>query len=887
MPRILLSHSSSEQQQQRRNKSFPCWAHNFQRDEDLQQQQETDQQQTPSFDDYIRSDNNDFVEPLSSISTRQYHRHNQRRREWTTTEQSSSSPQYYKDRYQRSSYHQPWSIILPSMTNTSSSSDSSQGDVREHGMPPPEATQPSYLQAPPTFAGYENPSSPPPPPPNTAPTSRPPPRTYNVESTADGDVVVVEPSFDEGEDPAAATTSNTNTNMTTYTTGSVNWQSRSPMGDEKSRSPGKRTSPAKGHRSRHSRNLSAHFFDATKITAEDYQEAPDQPRYSTKGGIKHDVSPAVGQKHRRMFSGDVSNPPLAHRRINSIGNAAAVERRYPQPRGKRHQRENSAGLDILSAAAGVSNDELAAAAGAKPSPTSSPWEPPSQPPTNTSLPGGAGQPPSEYAQPQYCAPTSTATNTTTTNTMGPPPVPTSTGSESMKPPPPVRAAYAPPPVHGHHPPPPPPPPHVQHYVHHSSLPHPTVPYHHPPYPPPTYYAPPPPPPGSAVRPMRYPVQYAHPPPPPQVVYKGPPPVTHSYAPPPPPPQVEDPAETGDRQPSPSSGVAGDEKIESDEQLFANKTQQQGVQTFVTAISVSDGTRTLQPSNAANEPPPLAPASSSQYHHRKLSSFSSMAGLMGSSIFSPNNPPAESGEGEHPLKGHHRVTSSTVSFLNGLDVLEGSDVNFLRNLHASTPSYGGGPLTSTPSHMNYSEPGPETTSTQPVKLAAGGTSKRVRRKCTVEGCPNRVVQGGRCISHGAKRKTCKHPGCTKNVKKAGLCSTHGPARKRCEAEGCTKVAVQGGKCIAHGAKKKLCSVENCKKQAILSGMCKKHHDKSNGISGSGGRSKATTVSDPATEASTTNDKGVHKPSHTRGLSIFQDLTADAVSDLLADEDDVYM
>ena len=99
----------------------------------------------------------------------------------------------------------------------------------------------------------------------------------------------------------------------------------------------------------------------------------------------------------------------------------------------------------------------------------------------------------------------------------------------------------------------------------------------------------------------------------------------------------------------------------------------------------------------------------------------------------------------------------------------------------------------------------------------------RRKCAVDNCPNRVVQGGLCISHGARRKTCNFPGCTKNVKKQGKCSTHGPERKRCEIEGCTKVAVQGGKCISHGAKKKCCAVEGCVKQSIIRGMCKKHHD----------------------------------------------------------------
>lgn len=101
--------------------------------------------------------------------------------------------------------------------------------------------------------------------------------------------------------------------------------------------------------------------------------------------------------------------------------------------------------------------------------------------------------------------------------------------------------------------------------------------------------------------------------------------------------------------------------------------------------------------------------------------------------------------------------------------------------------------------------------------------RHRRKCAVAECQNRVVQGGLCISHGAKRKTCNFPGCTKNVKKQGKCSAHGPERKRCEAEGCTKVAVQGGRCISHGAKKKGCCIEGCTKQSIIQGMCKKHHD----------------------------------------------------------------
>ena len=145
-------------------------------------------------------------------------------------------------------------------------------------------------------------------------------------------------------------------------------------------------------------------------------------------------------------------------------------------------------------------------------------------------------------------------------------------------------------------------------------------------------------------------------------------------------------------------------------------------------------------------------------------------------------------------------------------------------NATPPSSGAGSQTAT-----YSE---HPTKSQPKQRSSTST----RRKCNVDGCPNRVVQGGLCISHGAKRKTCSHPGCTKNVKKAGLCSTHGPARKRCEFDGCTKAAVRGGRCIAHGANKKICSVEKCTKQATLyayhhnscnqlslGGFCKKHHD----------------------------------------------------------------
>mmetsp|Transcript_10786 Transcript_10786/g.20176 ORF Transcript_10786/g.20176 Transcript_10786/m.20176 type:complete len:803 (+) Transcript_10786:398-2806(+) len=159
---------------------------------------------------------------------------------------------------------------------------------------------------------------------------------------------------------------------------------------------------------------------------------------------------------------------------------------------------------------------------------------------------------------------------------------------------------------------------------------------------------------------------------------------------------------------------------------------------------------------------------------------------------------------------------------------------------------------------------ESSDSKPIgRQITGKVSKRARRKCSVENCQNRVVQGGLCIAHGAKRKLCGHPGCNKHVKKAGMCSAHGPPRKLCEYEGCNKVAVQGGRCISHGAKKKLCSVEDCKKQAILGGMCKKHHDEESG------RGHMFCQSVYTDEPCGESPEPRNIPTHTRGLSIFTD------------------
>jgi len=65
--------------------------------------------------------------------------------------------------------------------------------------------------------------------------------------------------------------------------------------------------------------------------------------------------------------------------------------------------------------------------------------------------------------------------------------------------------------------------------------------------------------------------------------------------------------------------------------------------------------------------------------------------------------------------------------------------------------------------------PPTTICPPALTAAEAAAAAAK----APSCLNRVVQGGLCIAHGAKRKTCSHPGCTKNVKKASKCSQHGP------------------------------------------------------------------------------------------------------------------
>eukprot|EP00980_Cylindrotheca_fusiformis_P013538 scaffold3450_cov114-Cylindrotheca_fusiformis.AAC.43 len=638
-------------------------------------------------------------------------------------------------------------------------------------------------------------------------------RRSKYPSTPNGDIVVVEPSFDESD-------------------------GRGPAGDRNLGGPERRSSPLSEKKSRgvrgHERNLSEHFYDATTLSNE-----------PTDGFRSYSIA-AAGQKHRRGLSSDVSNPAEAHRRINSIGNSSSI-RKQDFGQERQHQRVDSA-LDILTAAADVSREELAIAAGERVRGQRNPWE----------------------VQGRRRSPVEMVTyDHSTGDGQSLPSQPPGRHMPYPQPGPPPRPPYYGAPIQYHHPYPPPPPAYYSHPSHAYSS---QIPAHQPT--------------------SGYPVQYS----------RGHDPYSKSA-------QVQQAAMNRPRndlnriQSSQHVGYPGKDVEEKTSEAACmtppppppppvssshyQRGTTQGVQTFVTSIGVNEGGRTFRPSGShqkgtnseVTEAPPV------RGHHRKTSSISSL-------VFLGDNP--ENGE-----TGHHRSTSSSVSFLQGLDVgLEG-DAAFLHHLQASTGATASGYSTKqvageTKALAQTQNPSKDDEHAQ-SKLASGGTSKRVRRKCTVDGCPNRVVQGGLCISHGAKRKQCKHPGCTKNVKKAGLCSTHGPARKRCEAGGCNKVAVQGGRCIAHGAKKKLCSVDACAKQAILGGMCKKHHDQNHHQTsrvvpppvesfGQCREIESSSRSQPQPQVPQNKSNPSRKRTHTRGLSIFQEMSADTVGNLLLSNPD---
>ena len=78
----------------------------------------------------------------------------------------------------------------------------------------------------------------------------------------------------------------------------------------------------------------------------------------------------------------------------------------------------------------------------------------------------------------------------------------------------------------------------------------------------------------------------------------------------------------------------------------------------------------------------------------------------------------------------------------------------------------------------------TTMTTPLCLSCNNEPnddipKKKKRICTTQGCTNKNVQGGKCISHEAKRKLV--------------------IKKICSTQGCTNQEVNGGICISHGAR----------------------------------------------------------------------------------------
>ena len=684
------------------------------------------------------------------------------------------------------------------------------------------------------------------------------PEDVAFETNTEVDVAVVQPSFDDHD-------------------------GRSPVAEKKSMMEirEKKSSPTNGE-GHHKRNLSEHFQDATTLS-----------HYN--GG--EESSEAARQKHRREYSGDMSNPAQAHRRINSIGNSAAVQR------GKPHRRIDSSGLDALTAAADFSREELENASAASSHRRHS-WNRSSavenlrRSPIETSSTynqhhAAGNGPPAAHPPPPPIQQTQQQQQQHSTGAAHHRQYSSLSSSGLGQP---SRPVY-----YSHHPPYNQPQayptqssyyPHPHHQQHHHS-----GGSHHG-YGRQQYGQPPPPPQGG------YPVQYSRD----QDPYKQHAPLQQ--------PTLERPlhSESPARRPSPTMANADHHRTATN--MSANEGMDppappawkrggstQGVQTYITGIGVGETSRTIE----AN--PIMVP---SVGHHRKLSSFSSM----GPFLFGP--PPTQTESSGSGGAHHHRKTSSSISFLNVLDnsLNESSDATFLRNLQESTGTAAAAAYNSAIPVATYNPSSSaikaETSaaakklSAKPTvvisipndddddddassRLMAGGTSKRVRRKCTVGDCDNRVVQGGLCIAHGAKRKQCKHPGCTKHVKKAGLCSTHGPARKRCEFGDCGKVAVQGGRCIAHGAKKKLCFYDDCKKQAILGGMCKKHHDEEKvnltGPPGSEEQPAVCTIVKPkkvrsSSKLSFGSTGSSKKPGHTRGLSIFQEISPDAVGDLLS-------
>ena len=117
----------------------------------------------------------------------------------------------------------------------------------------------------------------------------------------------------------------------------------------------------------------------------------------------------------------------------------------------------------------------------------------------------------------------------------------------------------------------------------------------------------------------------------------------------------------------------------------------------------------------------------------------------------------------------------------------------------------------------------------------GHRSQIMPSCPLAG-PVGGRRGGRRDSdsqspmNGPQGKKCKKTNCNRNAVQGDgrrgtddFCSNHQP-RRMCNAEGCTNFVVQGGVCISHGAKCKSCKVKGCNTRSrgpSYKHMCKKH------------------------------------------------------------------
>ena len=99
--------------------------------------------------------------------------------------------------------------------------------------------------------------------------------------------------------------------------------------------------------------------------------------------------------------------------------------------------------------------------------------------------------------------------------------------------------------------------------------------------------------------------------------------------------------------------------------------------------------------------------------------------------------------------------------------------------------------------------------------------RMKKVCSVEGCPNKVVARGLCGKHGGRNPRPVEASPAK-PRARGLSGKHGGVDNKCKASGCTNADQKGGYCDKHGGKDGLCAGGGCTTAAVAGGLtCAKH------------------------------------------------------------------